>query len=169
MLFFSGDIQYISRLVRLIKHFVPAGIIKPSMTGFIHGRYNMLPFDAFYDPITGERDMNRTTMVDVVLIFISIQVIIFLFQYVPNEYSIQLATEFPELFNPVGSVNPYRHDALDILEQLSQHGVTIIKWLVCYILFVLLHLSCFLIYSQIQWVLIHQMKNVSHFTTRSKN
>ena len=101
------------------------------MTGFIHGRCNMLPFDAVYDAVTGEQDVNLTSMVDVVLIFIIIQVIIFLFQYVPNEYSIQLATEFPELFNPVGSVNPHRHDALDILEQLSQHGVNIVLWLVC--------------------------------------
>ena len=49
------------------------------MTGFIHGRCNMLPFDAVYDAVTGEQDVNLTSMVDVVLIFISIQVIIFLF------------------------------------------------------------------------------------------
>ena len=71
-LFFSGDIQYISRFIRLIKHFVPAGIINPSMTGFIHGRYNLLPFDAVYDDVTGEQDVNLTSMVDVVLIFIII-------------------------------------------------------------------------------------------------
>ena len=69
---FSGDMEYLSRFIRLIKHFVPAGIINPSMTGFIHGRYNMLPFDAFYDPITGEQDMNLSSLVNVVLIFIII-------------------------------------------------------------------------------------------------
>ena len=51
-------------------------------------------------------------------------------QYVPNEYSLQLAREFPEMFISVGSVNPYRHDALKELQHLAVHGVTIIKWLV---------------------------------------
>jgi len=51
-------------------------------------------------------------------------------QYVPNDYAFSLAREYPEYFCPVGSVNPYRPDALKELERCSQNGVTIIKWLV---------------------------------------
>ena len=61
--FTRGDIQYISRLVRLVRHFVPASVLDPSKTGYIHGRCCLLPFDAYHDPETGERDMERTTMV----------------------------------------------------------------------------------------------------------
>ena len=41
-----------------------------------------------------------------------------------------MAREFPEYFHPVGSVNPYRKDALQELERCARNGVTIIKWLV---------------------------------------
>ena len=51
-------------------------------------------------------------------------------QYIPNEYAVQIAVEFPNLFVPFGSVNPYRHDAIQELEKCAQLGVTIIKWLV---------------------------------------
>lgn len=59
----SGDIQYISRLIRLVKHFVPACVIDSSRTGYVHGRHCLLPFDAYHDPMTGERDLQQTTMV----------------------------------------------------------------------------------------------------------
>ena len=51
-------------------------------------------------------------------------------QYVPNEYAIQMAVDFPNLFIPFGSVNPYRSDALEELERCAQCGVKVIKWLV---------------------------------------
>jgi hypothetical protein len=72
----------------------------------------MLPFDMYVDPTTKNEELNRTTF------------------YVPNEYSLQLARELPEMFCPVGSVNPYRRDAIDTLQHLNENGVTIIKWLV---------------------------------------
>ena len=53
-------------------------------------------------------------------------------QYVPNDYSFMLAKEFPEYFYAIGSVNPYREDALAELQRCAQNGVTIIKWLVSY-------------------------------------
>ena len=34
------------------------------------------------------------------------------------------------MFYAVGSVNPYRSDAIETLQHLSELGVTIIKWLV---------------------------------------
>lgn len=43
-----------------------------------------------------------------------------------------LAKEFPEYFYAIGSVNPYRDDALAELQRCAQNGVTIIKWLVSY-------------------------------------
>lgn len=51
-------------------------------------------------------------------------------QYIPNDYAFMLAKEFPEYFYAIGSVNPYRDDALAELERCAQNGVTIIKWLV---------------------------------------
>ena len=67
---FSGDIQYVSRLVRLVKHFVPACVLDSSSTGYLHGTHCLLPFDAYHDPTTGERDMNQTTMVRVCAIVV---------------------------------------------------------------------------------------------------
>ena len=51
-------------------------------------------------------------------------------QYVPNEYALQMSVDFPNLFVPFGSVNPYRSDALEELERCAQYGVKVIKWLV---------------------------------------
>ncbi len=50
-------------MVRLVKHFVPACVLDSSSTGYLHGTHCLLPFDAYHDPVTGERDMNQTTMV----------------------------------------------------------------------------------------------------------
>ena len=41
-----------------------------------------------------------------------------------------MAVDFPNLFIPFGSVNPYRSDALEELERCAQCGVKVIKWLV---------------------------------------
>ena len=42
-----------------------------------------------------------------------------------------LSREYPDLFIAFGSVNPYRHDAIQRLQHLSELGVNVIKWLVC--------------------------------------
>jgi hypothetical protein len=110
----TGDMQYISRIIRLISNFVHPSCINQSSSltnGRLHGKYCMLPFDMYVDPTTKNEELNRTTF------------------YVPNEYSLQLARELPEMFCPVGSVNPYRRDAIDTLQHLNENGVTIIKWL----------------------------------------
>ena len=51
-------------------------------------------------------------------------------QSIPNEYSLMLAREFPDLFFAFGSVNPYRKDSVKRLQHLSELGVNVIKWLV---------------------------------------
>ena len=77
----------------------------------MQGKYCLLPFDKFYEK-DGTPNEAKTTF------------------YIPNDYSFLMAREFPEYFHPVGSVNPYRHDALEELERCARNGVTIIKWLV---------------------------------------
>jgi hypothetical protein len=106
----GGDLQYISRLIRLARHFVPAAVLDPTRSGYRSGTLCLLAFDKFYEK-NGSPDRNKTTM------------------YIPNEYAVQMAVEFPDLFVPFGSVNPYRHDAIQELERCAQLGVTIIKWL----------------------------------------
>ena len=41
-----------------------------------------------------------------------------------------MAIDFPNLFVPFGSVNPYRLDALEELDKCARCGVKVIKWLV---------------------------------------
>lgn len=68
---FRGDMQFISRLVRLVRHFVPASCTTvPSSEGrqYLHGKYCMLAFDKFVDPQTNEEDDERTTFVRAFLI-----------------------------------------------------------------------------------------------------
>lgn len=67
-----GDIQYISRLLRLSYNFVPkcctsTGSSLDSDSQFLHGRLCLLPFDKFVDPLTGEEDDNRTTFVSIIM------------------------------------------------------------------------------------------------------
>ena len=177
----SGDVQFISRLVRLVKHFMPASVLGPSKVcttqkqlqyplcwvsslhfvpylspllsllsssfllhsstiqhGYLHGKFCLLAFDAFYEK-DGQRNRPKTTLVRHFLSFKSIKQrkVIYLTrsfslssQYIPNDYAFMLAKEFPEYFYAIGSVNPYRADALAELERCAQNGVTIIKWLV---------------------------------------
>lgn len=74
------------------------------------GRFGILAFDAHYKS-DGTRDDDATDV------------------YVPNEYVLALAANAKDLFVPVGSVHPYRRDALDELDKLAAHGVKLLKWL----------------------------------------
>ena len=49
--------------------------------------------------------------------------------YVPNDYAVQLAEEYPDLFTPTISVHPYRRDALEELDRWAARGVGMVKWL----------------------------------------
>eukprot|EP00731_Ephydatia_muelleri_P000233 Em0001g233a len=106
----NGDVQYISRLLRLVEYYVPAHVLNEANTGYLHGKICLLAFDAYYEK-DGRKNMDRTTL------------------YVPNEYAYQCAKEFPDMCVAVGSVNPYRTDAIQELENCAANGVTIIKWL----------------------------------------
>lgn len=49
--------------------------------------------------------------------------------YVPNDYVFALAEQYPDLFLPNASVNPYRPDALEELENCAHRGARVVKWL----------------------------------------
>ncbi|MGZ8453877.1 MAG: amidohydrolase family protein [Candidatus Binatia bacterium] len=74
------------------------------------GEYRILAFDKHYRP-DGTVDLTKTTM------------------YVPNDYVVELARQYPDVFLPVISLHPYRRDAIDELDRWSQAGVKYIKWL----------------------------------------
>ncbi|XP_065883607.1 uncharacterized protein [Dysidea avara] len=106
----GGDILYTSRLIRLVKHYIPANVLKPIGKGFLNPKCCLLPFDKFYSR-DGKADINKTTL------------------YVPNDYALTLAHDMPDCFYPFCSVNPYRSDALEELERCALAGCTVIKWL----------------------------------------
>jgi predicted TIM-barrel fold metal-dependent hydrolase len=49
--------------------------------------------------------------------------------YVPNDYVLDIAKEYPDLFEPVISINPYRPQALKELERCAALGARQVKWL----------------------------------------
>jgi predicted TIM-barrel fold metal-dependent hydrolase len=49
--------------------------------------------------------------------------------YVSNEYMFALYRKYPNIFEPVISVHPYRKDAIAELEKWGKEGVKWIKWL----------------------------------------
>jgi hypothetical protein len=75
-----------------------------------HGRFDLLAFDARYDH-DGARLDERTEM------------------FTPDTWSIEVARQHPDLFDPVISVHPYRKDALAALEAGARAGATLVKWL----------------------------------------
>jgi len=74
------------------------------------GRYRILGFDKYYMP-DGSVDLTKTSM------------------YVPNDYIIELARQYADVFLPVISLHPYRRDALEELDKWANAGVKYIKWL----------------------------------------
>ncbi|MGZ8426074.1 MAG: amidohydrolase family protein [Candidatus Binatia bacterium] len=74
------------------------------------GKYRILAFDKHYKP-DGTVDLTKTNM------------------YVPNDYVVELARQYADVFLPVISLHPYRRDAIDELDRWSQAGVKYIKWL----------------------------------------
>ncbi len=49
--------------------------------------------------------------------------------YIPNEYVLQQVRRYPDVFYFGASVNPYRKDALQRLEEAKQQGAVLIKWI----------------------------------------
>lgn len=75
-----------------------------------HGKHRLLAFDKNYRP-DGTPNLEKTEF------------------YVPNDYVFDLADQHPDLFIPSISVNPYRPDALSVLERCARRGGRIVKWL----------------------------------------
>ena len=75
-----------------------------------HGRYRILAFDKHYNP-DGTVNLAKTTM------------------YVPNEYGVELAQKYADIFLPVVSLHPYRPNALAELDKWADAGVKYVKWL----------------------------------------
>jgi predicted TIM-barrel fold metal-dependent hydrolase len=76
----------------------------------VHGRCRILAFDRRYHR-DGRVDEARSEF------------------YVPNDYVLRLADEYPDVFLPTISVHPYRTDALEELERGAKRGATMVKWL----------------------------------------
>jgi mannonate dehydratase len=49
--------------------------------------------------------------------------------YVPNAYAQRLAREYPQRFEWIASVHPYREDAIEAVVQAARGGARAIKWL----------------------------------------
>ncbi|MEQ1740498.1 MAG: amidohydrolase family protein [Methyloglobulus sp.] len=49
--------------------------------------------------------------------------------FVPNEYAMMLAKRYPERFEWVASIHPYRRDCEAVLEQAVVQGARAVKWL----------------------------------------
>lgn len=75
-----------------------------------HGKHRLLAFDKNYNR-DGSANLLKTEF------------------YVSNDYVFALAQRYPDLFEPVISVNPYRADALMELERGAQRGARVVKWL----------------------------------------
>ena len=75
-----------------------------------YGKHRLLAFDKHYRR-DGSVNLEKTEF------------------YVPNEYVFDLAARQPDMFLPNASVNPYRPDAIQELEQCAQRGARVVKWL----------------------------------------
>ena len=75
-----------------------------------HGKHRLLAFDKNYRP-DGTPNLEKTEF------------------YVPNDYVFELGAQYPDLFIPTISVNPYRPDALEELERCAGRGARMLKWL----------------------------------------
>jgi predicted TIM-barrel fold metal-dependent hydrolase len=76
----------------------------------LHGKYRILAFDKRFKR-DGTVDLAKTNM------------------YVPNDYIVDLARRYHDIFLPVISVHPYRQDAIDELDKWAKAGVKYVKWL----------------------------------------
>jgi predicted TIM-barrel fold metal-dependent hydrolase len=75
-----------------------------------HGKHQLLAFDKNYNR-DGTANLAKTEF------------------YISNDYLFALAGQRPDCFEPVISVNPYRHDALPELERGAKRGARMVKWL----------------------------------------
>ncbi len=74
------------------------------------GKWMLLGFDYRYDQ-DGRVDLDRSEF------------------HTPNEYVVQLAERYPDVFIPAVSVHPHRADAVEKLDHWASLGVRYVKWL----------------------------------------
>lgn len=74
------------------------------------GKYHILAFDHNYND-NGAINKERSEF------------------YTSNEYVVNLAKKYPDIFVPVISVHPYRKDAIEELTKWARLGVRFVKWL----------------------------------------
>jgi predicted TIM-barrel fold metal-dependent hydrolase len=75
-----------------------------------HGKYRILAFDKNYNR-DGVVNLSKTNF------------------YVPNQFVVDLAHQYPDIFTPVISVHPYRVDAMVELKKWAKAGMKYVKWL----------------------------------------
>lgn len=73
-------------------------------------RLMLLAFDYFHDE-HGKRQLEHTVF------------------HTPNEYAAGLAKRYPDRFEWIASIHPYRPDAVEELERAQKRGARAIKWL----------------------------------------
>ena len=49
--------------------------------------------------------------------------------HTPNRYAKKIADQYPDRFQWAASIHPYRHDAIDMLENAIKRGARAVKWL----------------------------------------
>lgn len=74
------------------------------------GRLLLFAFDYFHD-LKGNKVPEKSTF------------------HIPNDYVINAAKKYPDIFIPVASIHPYRKEALEELKRVHEAGVRFIKWL----------------------------------------
>lgn len=73
-------------------------------------RFMLLAFDFYYNE-KGEIDKQRSAF------------------HTPNRYAIEQVKKYPEQFEWIASIHPYRDDCVEELEFVVQHNARAIKWL----------------------------------------
>ncbi len=81
------------------------------LAGFPVGVKAMLFAFDYYHDVQGRSDPGQSTF------------------YVPNAYAAELAHRYPQRFEWVASIHPYRPDAVDLLRAAAANGARAVKWL----------------------------------------
>ncbi len=75
-----------------------------------HGKFGIMAFDYFHNE-EGQPIKELSTF------------------HVPNAYVMSTVENNPDIFFPIISIHPYRHDAIDALTRYAKHGARFVKWL----------------------------------------
>jgi len=100
----SVDVDFVKRIVALQGQFKPGA------------KSLLLAFDyAYAEPVSGNKKnmpvLDRSSF------------------YVPNEYAMRVAQTYPDKFEWIASIHPYRDDCVEALKQAVANGARAVKWL----------------------------------------